>query len=57
MVLGLDDPVDIRVDGSRIMIEPAARPAPCLEDLLNAVTAENLHDEVEFGDRVGREAL
>lgn len=57
MGLGVDDPVDIRVEGGRIVIAPAAPVAPRLEDLLSRVTADNLHEEADFGDAVGREAL
>jgi antitoxin MazE len=55
--LGVDDPIDIRVEGGRIVIEPAAPAAPRLEDLLEGLTADNLHDEADFGVPVGREAL
>lgn len=57
MGLGVDDPVDIRVEGGRIVIEPAAPLAPRLDDLLDGVTVDNLHDEADFGIPVGREAL
>jgi antitoxin MazE len=55
--LGVDDPVDIRVEDGRIVIAPAAPPLPRLEDLLLYVSADNLHDEVDFGTPVGREAF
>jgi antitoxin MazE len=55
--LSVDDPIDIRVEGGRIVIEPAAPMAPRLADLLEGLTAENLHDEADFGVPVGREAL
>lgn len=57
MGLGVDDPVDIRVEGGRIVIEHAAPLAPRLEDLLGGVTADNLHDEADFGNPIGREGL
>jgi antitoxin MazE len=55
--LGVDDPIDIGFEGGRIVIEPAAQTAPRLEDLLESLTADNLHDEADFGAPVGREAL
>ncbi|WP_333834635.1 AbrB/MazE/SpoVT family DNA-binding domain-containing protein [Rubrimonas sp.] len=55
--LGVDDPIDIRVEDGRIVIEPAAPTAPRLEDLLEGLTADNLHDEADFGLALGREAL
>jgi antitoxin MazE len=57
MGLDVDDCVDIRVEGGRIVIEPAAPLTPRLDDLLSGVTADNLHDEADFGDPIGREAL
>ena len=57
MGLGVDDPVEIRVEGGRIVIEPAGPVAPRLEDLLDGVTVDNLHDEADFGNPVGRETL
>ena len=41
----------------RIVIEPLSRPDYRLDDLLSGITPENLHDEVDFGAPVGREAL
>ena len=53
--LHIDQPVDLRVEKGRIVIEPLA--AFDLEMLLAGITDENLHGEVEFGPPVGREAL
>jgi len=30
--------------------------APSLDDLVSQITADNVHDEVDFGEPVGREA-
>jgi antitoxin MazE len=57
MGLGIDDPVVIRVEGGRMVIERAAPTAPRLEELLSGVTVDNLHDETDFGEPVGRETL
>ena len=47
--------VDISVDDGRIVIDPHAEPEYRLEDLLNGVTEQNLHAEVDTGGSVGRE--
>ena len=53
----LDEPVDIREENGRIIIEPI-RPAQfALEQLVAGITEANLHHEVDFGRAVGKEAL
>jgi antitoxin MazE len=48
--------VDVAVQDGRIVIVPARRPRPRLEDLLRGVTVTNLHGESDTGPAVGREA-
>jgi antitoxin MazE len=55
--LSLDQPVDIREEAGRVIIEPVREPAFNLADLLSAVTDENIHDEIDFGAPVGKERL
>lgn len=55
--LSLDQPVDIREEGGRVIIEPILEPAFSLADLLAAVTDETIHAEVDFGPPIGRERL
>ncbi len=55
--LSLDQPVDIREEGGRVIIEPMREPAFSLNDLLAAVTDENIHAEFDFGPPVGEELL
>lgn len=55
--LGLDDPVDISVEGGRIVIEPIRTNEYDLAQLLAGITSENLHTEVDFGVPVGKELL
>jgi antitoxin MazE len=55
--LKLDDPVDVRVEGGRIIIEPIRPHAFDLDQLLARITPENLHGHVDFGPAVGQEAL
>lgn len=50
-----DSAVELRlVDGS-LVLEPAAENAPSLADLLDAVTDDNRHGEVDLGPAEGRE--
>jgi antitoxin MazE len=55
--LSLDQPVDIREEGGRVIIEPILEPTFSLADLLTAVTDENIHEEIDFGPPVGKERL
>jgi len=53
--LSLDQMVDVREEGGRIIIEPVREPEFDLAELLNGITDENLHDEIDFSGPVGRE--
>ncbi|MHB1532541.1 AbrB/MazE/SpoVT family DNA-binding domain-containing protein [Acidithiobacillus sp.] len=53
--LRLDDPVDIREEGGRIIIEPIRQNECDLAQLLAGITPENLHTEVDFGAPAGKE--
>ncbi|MGD9545362.1 MAG: AbrB/MazE/SpoVT family DNA-binding domain-containing protein [Methylocystis sp.] len=55
--LEIDQPVDVRVEQGRVVIEPLAAPEFTLDALLAGVTRDNLHEEEDFGAPVGREAL
>jgi antitoxin MazE len=54
--LALDQAVEVRAEGGRIIIEPVA-PAYTLDDLLDGITIENQHAEVDFGISQGQEQL
>jgi antitoxin MazE len=54
--LKLDDPVDVREEGGRIIIEPLAHKTYDIGDLLAGITADNLHAEIPVGPAVGNEA-
>lgn len=54
--LRLDQPVEVREEGGRVVIEPVTAPAPDLDDLLSAMTPDTFPDEVDFGRPVGDEA-
>ena len=55
--LSLDEPVDIREEGGRIIIEPIRRSEFDLSQLLAGITPDNLHSEIDFGIRKGKELL
>ncbi len=54
--LAIDQPVDVRVEDGRVVIEPLVTKFT-LDSLLAGVTPDNLHEEESFGPPVGREAL
>jgi len=55
--LDLDEAVEVREESGRIVIEPVQRKEYDLAELVKGITRENLHDEVDFGRPVGKEAL
>lgn len=54
--LELDQPVELIQEGDRLIIEPVSRPRYDLAALLDAITDDNRHDEVETGAAIGKEA-
>lgn len=55
--LRLDEAVDIREEDGRIVIEPISTPEQTLARLLEGITPENMHSEVDMGAAVGKEIL
>lgn len=55
--LTTDEPVEVSVEDGRIVIAPLAPREYKLEQLVEAITAENLQDAADFGPAVGQEAL
>jgi antitoxin MazE len=53
----LDQPVDIREEDGRLIIEPIREESSDLATLLAGITDENLHTELDFGPAVGQERL
>jgi antitoxin MazE len=47
--------VDIRKEAGRIVIEPVRENRWELDDLLKGITKDNIHQEIDFGSRKGRE--
>ncbi len=56
--LGLENNavVEMALVGDKLVVQAAAPRPWTLEDLLAQVTPENIHEEVESGESVGREA-
>ena len=53
----LEQRVTIKASKGRIVIEPADKLEFRLEDLVGDITRDNLHDGVDFGEPLGKEAL
>jgi len=53
--LSIDQAVDVREEGGRVVIEPVRRNE--LEALVAGITPDNRHGEVSFGPAVGGEAF
>jgi antitoxin MazE len=53
--LDLDEPVDVREESGRIVIEPIRRKEYNLSELVKGITSRNLHDEIDFSGPVGKE--
>jgi len=50
-----DDPIKVREENGRIVIEKAPPEPITLEYLLSKVTPENIHPEFDWGPAVGKE--
>lgn len=53
----IDDRVDVRAEGGKIVIERVNETHYDLDHLLNRITPENLHQSIDFGDPIGNESL
>jgi len=54
--LRIDQAVDVREEGGRVIIEPIAAPSYDLDELLAKMTPDTFPEEVDFGGPVGDEA-
>ena len=48
-------PVNISIEGDRLIIRPVHRSKYELKDLVSQIREDNLHDEIQIGEPVGRE--
>jgi antitoxin MazE len=53
--LQLDQMVEIREEGGRLVIEPIVVPSYDLDDMLSNMTPDTFHDDVDFGATIGGE--
>lgn len=53
--LEINQPVDVREEDGRIIIQPIRPAALTLENLAAAITDENRHDEMDLGPMTGGE--
>lgn len=51
----VDEPVDVREEDGRIIIEPLRPPRYDIDALVAAITEENRHDPLDTGEAVGKE--
>lgn len=54
--LRLDQPIDVREEGGRVVIEPLHSTRYAIEALVAGITDENQHEPVEMGPQAGQEA-
>ena len=54
--LRVDQAVDVREEGGRVIIEPVAAPSYDLDDLLAKMTPDTFPEDIDFGPPVGGEA-
>jgi antitoxin MazE len=55
--LSVEDEIDMEVQSGKVVLLPRRKPKYRLKDLVEAITDNNLHEAVDTGDPVGREAL
>ena len=53
----IDDTVDVRAEGGKIVIELVREMDYDLDQLLDRITPENLHESIDFGRPIGKETL
>ena len=53
--LPIHQPVEIREEGGRIIIEPMRKVRFQIDDLLDQIRKDNLHDPVDWGSPEGKE--
>ena len=51
----IDQVVDVAEEDGRIVLHPVRDPSYTLDDLLDGMTPETFHEEVDFGPPMGKE--
>ena len=55
MDMDQDSPVDVSLADGKLIVSPARKMKVTLQQLLEQVTEENMHSEVDTGETVGKE--
>ncbi len=53
--LTLEQVLDVREEGGRLIIEPIKDEPISLEEMVAGITDDNRHDDIDFGKPVGQE--
>jgi len=53
--LEIESPVELTVVNGKLIVEPVTEQEYSLDNLLAGITKDNIHDEVDFGEPVGKE--
>jgi len=53
--LDRDTPVQVLLEDGKLVVVPVAEPSVTLEQMLEQVTEDNMHHEVDIGPAVGEE--
>ena len=56
MNLQPNSPIELVIDGNKLMVVPVTEPVFSLDELLAGVTEDSRHDEVDAGAAAGNEA-
>ena len=54
--IGQGSTVEVSLENGRIIVFPVAEPEFSLDEMLEQITPENLHGEVDTGNSIGRES-
>jgi antitoxin MazE len=55
--IGLNQPVDIRAERGRIIVEPIRPQEYDIAELIDGITRDNRHAEIAFVPQTGKEAV
>lgn len=50
-----DTPIDLSIEEGRLVVTPISEPEYSLDQLLAQITDDNIHEEIDIGNFVGKE--
>ena len=53
--LSIDQAVDVREENGRVVIEPVKAPKYDLDEMIAAISPDNVYEEIDWGPPVGKE--